>query len=95
MGRNKHPYSYHGYARIASITQVLTFHILWLYQGIDSNNHGNTIIDILAEVTKDSDLQSFKEYLTSAGYLCMSENSRRLSFNKGYTEKGFADQFQS
>lgn len=49
------------------------------------------IIDILAEVTKDSDLQSFKEYLTSAGYLCMSENSRRLSFNKGYTEKGFAE----
>lgn len=49
------------------------------------------IIDILAEVAVDSDLQSFKEYLAAAGYLCMSESSRRLSFNKGYTENGFAE----
>lgn len=49
------------------------------------------IIDILVEVTKDGNLQSFKEYLTSAGYICMSENRRRLSFNKGYTENGFAE----
>lgn len=49
------------------------------------------IIDILVEITEDSDFQSFKKYLIAAGYLCMSENEQRLSFNKGYTEDGFAE----
>lgn len=49
------------------------------------------IIDILVEITGDSDFQSFKDCLITAGYLCMSENDRRLSFNKGYTEDGFAE----
>ncbi|MCM1122318.1 MAG: GrpB family protein [Eubacterium sp.] len=48
------------------------------------------IIDILVEITVDSDFQSFKECLLDAGYLCMSESDVRLSFNKGYTENGFA-----
>ena len=26
-----------------------------------------------------------------SGYICMSETSNRVSFNKGYTEKGFAE----
>lgn len=49
------------------------------------------IIDILVEVTQEADLQSFKNCLSQAGYLCMSENEQRLSFNKGYTENGFAE----
>lgn len=49
------------------------------------------IIDILVEITKEADLQSFKNCLSRAGYLCMSENEQRLSFNKGYTENGFAE----
>lgn len=49
------------------------------------------IIDILVEITEDSDFQSLKKYLIEAGYLCMSENEQRLSFNKGYTENGFAE----
>ena len=49
------------------------------------------IIDILVEVTHESDLRQVKPVLEKAGYLCMSENSRRLSFNKGYTENGFAE----
>lgn len=49
------------------------------------------IIDILVEITGDSDFQFFKDCLITAGYLCMSENDRRLSFNKGYTEDGFAE----
>ena len=47
-------------------------------------------IDILAEVVPGYDLQQIKPILEKAGYLCMSENSGRLSFNKGYTENGFA-----
>lgn len=48
-------------------------------------------IDILVEVLHECDLQQFKPILTEAGYLCMSESSGRLSFNKGYTENGFAE----
>lgn len=48
------------------------------------------IIDILVEVSEDSDFRALKDCLTAGGYLCMSENSRRMSFNKGYTENGFA-----
>ena len=49
------------------------------------------IIDILVEVTSESDLWQFKPILEKIGYLRMSESSGRLSFNKGYTEKGFAE----
>lgn len=49
------------------------------------------IIDILVEITEDIDFQTFKKYLIEVGYLCMSENDQRLSFNKGYTENGFAE----
>lgn len=48
-------------------------------------------VDILVEVLHECDLQKFKPILTEAGYLCMSESSGRLSFNKGYTENGFAE----
>ena len=49
------------------------------------------IIDILVEVTSESDLRQVKPILEKAGYLCMAESSGRISFNKGYTENGFAD----
>ena len=49
------------------------------------------IIDILVEVIPESDLQQVKPVLEKAGYLCMSDSSERLSFNKGYTENGFAE----
>ena len=49
------------------------------------------IIDILVEITPESDLQQVKPILENAGYLCMSEDAGRLSFNKGYTENGFAE----
>lgn len=49
------------------------------------------IIDILIEVPKECDLSDVKNTLTENGYICMSQNSDRLSFNKGYTENGFAE----
>ena len=33
----------------------------------------------------------FKKYLVSNGYICMSQGEDRFSFNKGYTEDGFAE----
>ena len=49
------------------------------------------IIDILVEVTIDTHLQNIKEILTFNGYTCMSQSDNTASFNKGYTENGFAE----
>ena len=49
------------------------------------------IIDILVEISTEYPLLHDKELIVKSGYICMSEASERISFNKGYTEKGFAD----
>lgn len=49
------------------------------------------IIDILVEVSKESDLSDIKDALVSSGYICMRQSTDRISFNKGYTEVGFAE----
>ncbi len=48
------------------------------------------IIDILVELTKDSNMEAIKECLVEREYILMSETENRMSFNKGYTEEGFA-----
>ncbi len=48
------------------------------------------IIDILVEIPKEKNLLDYKELIIKCGYLCMSQSENRLSFNKGYTENGFA-----
>ena len=47
------------------------------------------IVDILAET--EQDMRSVKQRLEGAGWICMSESENRMSFNKGYTENGFAE----
>lgn len=49
------------------------------------------IIDILVEVSKDHRLSDEKELIEKSGYICMSEAADRISFNKGYSENGFAE----
>lgn len=49
------------------------------------------IIDILVEVPLGTDLQAIKEMLVGNGYICMNSREKRISFNKGYTEHGFAE----
>lgn len=48
------------------------------------------IVDILMEVPVTENLLSYTEKIENYGYLCMNESSNRISFNKGYTENGFA-----
>ncbi len=47
-------------------------------------------MDTLTEVPVTENLLSYKEKIENYGYLCMNESSNRISFNKGYTENGFA-----
>lgn len=49
------------------------------------------IIDILVEVPKDCKLSDYKDLIVSSGYICMAEFLDGISFNKGYTENGFAE----
>lgn len=49
------------------------------------------IIDILVEVPKECNLLNIKDLLTDNDYVCMSQSEDRISFNKGYTEYGFAN----
>ena len=49
------------------------------------------IIDILVEVPKGSNLLDYKDLIIKSGYICMSQSDKGLSFNKGYTENGFAE----
>lgn len=48
-------------------------------------------VDILVEVKKDSDLVQISDLLVGCGYTLMSQGENRRSFNKGYTENGFAE----
>ena len=47
------------------------------------------IVDVLVEV--DASLTAVAEILQNNGWIKMSECEKRASFNKGYTEKGFAE----
>lgn len=48
------------------------------------------IIDILIEVPQSETMSEVKAVLIENGYICMAESQRRISFNKGYSETGFA-----
>ena len=49
------------------------------------------IIDILVELPGECNLPDVKDLLADNGYICMCQSDDRISFNKGYTENGFAD----
>ena len=49
------------------------------------------IIDILAEVSAEADLSEYRKRIEGCGYIFMGESSHGFSFNKGYTETGFAE----
>ena len=49
------------------------------------------IIDILVEIPRESNLYDYKDLIINNGYICMSQSENGLSFNKGYTENGFAE----
>lgn len=48
------------------------------------------IVDILVETALDCDWEELGRRLSYSGYLCMSRSEGRISYNKGYTESGFA-----
>lgn len=49
------------------------------------------IVDVLIEVSKDSDIQNIAKVIEKNGFVRMSTGVGRISFNRGYTKNGFAD----
>lgn len=49
------------------------------------------IIDILVEIPSEVSINEIKAELELIGYYCHSQTDKRMSFNKGYTEDGFAE----
>ena len=49
------------------------------------------IVDILVEVPEGYPLKSCRTILCAQGWVCMNADERRMSFNRGYTEHGFAE----
>lgn len=49
------------------------------------------IVDILIVVNSGAELRQAARDLQARGYIIMNESESRISLNKGYTEKGFAE----
>ncbi len=49
------------------------------------------IVDILVEIAPDENMQAVAGKIETCGFLRMSEEKGRISFNKGYTENGFEE----
>lgn len=49
------------------------------------------IIDILIEIDVDENIEDITKVIECNGFLCMSREKNRASFNRGYTENGFED----
>ncbi len=48
------------------------------------------IVDMLVELPLSADMQQMKKALAQAGYLCMLQEPKRISLNRGYTPQGYA-----
>lgn len=49
------------------------------------------IIDVLIEIGKSKDIKEAAMRIEQKGFICMSTEQNRISFNSGYTKNGFAD----
>ncbi|MCR4944527.1 MAG: GrpB family protein [Clostridium sp.] len=50
------------------------------------------IVDILVEIASDEDMDAVANVIANNGYIKMWESEKQISFNAGYTNKGFADE---
>ena len=49
------------------------------------------IVDILIEIDRGEVMKDVADVLVRNGYLCMNRSDNRISLNKGYTERGYAE----
>lgn len=79
---------------IESLSKILSYYspiITHVGSTAITNIYAKPIIDILVEISADTDWQSIKTGMEAAGYIHMSSSAKRMSFNKGYTPDGYAE----
>ena len=77
--------------RLAGILLINDIRINHIGSTAINNIWAKPIIDILVELPATLTMDSVKEILVQNGYICMSEQANRKSFNMGYTSEGFAE----
>ena len=76
--------------RLVSILPPENIRISHIGSTAINNIWAKPIIDILVELPISMPMDGVKEILIQNGYICMSEQENRKSFNRGYTSEGFA-----
>lgn len=76
--------------RIVSFLPNINFKIHHIGSTAINGIWAKPIIDILIEISKDISMELVKEVIINNGYICMSEDKNRKSFNRGYEKNGFA-----
>ena len=77
--------------RLAGILPPETIRISHIGSTAIKSIWAKPIIDILVEIPVSLPMSEIKELLIQNGYTCMSEQQDRSSFNRGYTNEGFAE----
>lgn len=55
------------------------------------NIWAKNIIDILIEIDSDENMENVSKVIEQNGFIRMSSDTNRVSFNRGYTENGFEE----
>ena len=79
------------YQRLSVLLSGIKARISHIGSTAVENIWAKPIIDILVEIPLESDISIVKDLIVQNGYICMAENAQSISFNKGYTENGFAE----
>jgi GrpB-like predicted nucleotidyltransferase (UPF0157 family) len=74
-----------------ALPQDRTFRISHVGSTAIPNIFAKPIVDLLVELEPTTDMNETSEILLQNGYRVMSEEPRRISLNKGYTEQSFAE----
>lgn len=82
---------YEEYQRLCVILSDVKARISHIGSTAIENIWAKPIIDILVETPLENDISKIKDFIVRNGYICMAENAQSISFNKGYTENGFAE----
>ena len=49
------------------------------------------IVDVMVEISRSADIDNVAEKIENNGFIRMSTEKNRISFNRGYTKNGFAE----
>ena len=77
--------------RLTGIIQTNGIRINHIGSTAINNIWAKPIIDILVELPKSMPMERVKYILVQNGYICMSKQTNRISFNMGYTSNGYAE----